>query len=350
MRVVVTGATGNVGSAVVRRLRDGGHDVVGVVRRPPDDDAAGTTYVQADLASDCHDQLVRAFRGADAVVHLVWGFQPTHRTGYLESVGVGGTRRVIDAVAEAGVPHLVHQSSIGAYSPRHDAHPVTEDWPTGGIPTSPYSRHKAAAERLLDAFEDRSDVVVSRTRPGLIGQASAASAQLRYFLPALVPAALVRHVPVLPLDDSLSLQLVHADDVARAIGAILETRAPGAFNLVAEPVLRRADLAAALHARPVQVPAAVLRALVDLSWRAHLQPVDAGWVDMAYGAPVLDASRARSVLGWVPEHDARSVLAEVVGAMADAEHGASPALRARSLVDGLRSAVRRGPVSQRRRS
>lgn len=346
MRIVVTGASGNVGSAVVRRLRRDGHEVVGVVRRPGEDPIE---WVTADLSQDCHEALVGAFGGADAVVHLVWGFQPSHRIDYLESLGVGGTRRVLDAVAEAGVPHLVHQSSIGAYSPRRERDPVGEDWPTAGIAASPYSRHKAAAERLLDRFEERSDTVVTRTRPGIISQSSAGSAQLRYFLPTLVPATVVRHVPVLPLDRRLTLQVVHADDVAGAIALALEARAPGAFNLVAEPLLGRSDIAEALGARPVHVPFALLRAAADLSWRAHLQPVDAGWVDMAYGAPVLDAARARSELGWAPAHDARSVLAEMVEALASADHGSSPALRPRTVVDGVRRALRRGPVSRRPR-
>lgn len=348
MRVVVTGASGNVGSAVVRRLRGDGHEVVGIARRPSADDD-GVAWVAADLSEDCHDTLVDAFADADAVVHLVWGFQPTHRVDYLESLGVGGTRRVLDAVSAAGVPHLVHQSSIGAYSPRHDRDPVREDWPTGGIAASPYSRHKAAAERLLDRFEERSDTVVTRTRPGIIGQRSAGSAQLRYFLPTLVPAAALRHVPVLPLDRRITLQVVHADDVAAAIALALQARAGGAFNLVAEPLLDRADLAAALGARPVHVPFPVLRAAADLSWRAHLQPVDAGWVDMAYGAPVLDAHRARTELGWVPEHGAHQVLAEMVEAMASADHGSGPVLRPRTVADGVRRALRRGPVSQRPR-
>lgn len=350
MRVAVTGATGNVGSAVVRRLQAGGHDVVGVVRRPPDAPAgpAGVVWVRADLAEDCHEALVDAFRGADAVVHLVWGFQPTHRIDYLESVGVGGTRRVLDAVAEAAVPHLVHQSSIGAYSPRRDDAPVGEDWPTEGIPSSPYSRHKASAERLLDSFEGRSEVVVTRTRPGIISQHPAGSAQLRYFLPTLVPAVALRHVPVLPLDRRLTLQVVHADDVADAIVRAVEGTVPGPFNLVTDPVLGRDDIARALHARPVHVPFPLLRAAASLSWHAHVQPVDAGWVDMARNAPVLDASRARQELGWTPTHDALDVLAEMVEALSAPGHGDTAVLRPRSVVDGLRRAVRQGPVSQRR--
>lgn len=350
MRVAVTGASGNVGSAVVRRLLAGGHEVVGVVRRPPDGPGGpgGVVWVRADLAQECHEALVDAFRGADAVVHLVWGFQPTHRIDYLEAVGVGGTRRVLGAVAEAGVPHVVHQSSIGAYSARRDDEPVAEDWPTEGILASPYSRHKAAAERLLDAFEQRSGTVVTRTRPGIIGQHSAGSAQLRYFLPTLVPAAAVRHLPVLPVDRRLTLQVVHADDVAEAIVRAVEGTVPGAFNLAAEPVLGRDDIARVLGARPVHVPFPVLQAAADLSWRAHLQPVDAGWVAMASAAPVLDSGRARAELGWTPVHGAVEVLAEMVDGLASADHDATPVLRRRSIVDGLLRAVRQGPVSQRR--
>jgi nucleoside-diphosphate-sugar epimerase len=89
----------------------------------------------------------------------------------------------------ADVPHVVHMSSVGAYTPKRDNRPVDESWPTGGVPSSPYSRHKAAAERLLDDHQERHpDRTVTRLRPGIIGQRAAGSALLRYGLPAVVPA------------------------------------------------------------------------------------------------------------------------------------------------------------------
>ena len=183
MRVVVTGATGNIGSALLRRLlsADAAHQVVGIARRPPDDGdrSAGdnVSWVALDLTAESSTgALTETFARADAVVHLAWGFQPSHDVGYLEALGVGGTRRVLAAVGAAQVPHLVHLSSVGAYSPKQSEEPVDETWPTAGVPTSPYSRHKSAAERLLDAAE-RVDpgLVLTRLRPGIVGQRSAAA-------------------------------------------------------------------------------------------------------------------------------------------------------------------------------
>ena len=61
------------------------------------------------------DALRPVLRGADAVVHLAWGFQPSRDVGYLDRLGVGGTRAVVDAAQAEEVPHLVHMSSVGAY-------------------------------------------------------------------------------------------------------------------------------------------------------------------------------------------------------------------------------------------
>jgi nucleoside-diphosphate-sugar epimerase len=94
MRVVITGASGNVGSALTRRLQAAGeHDIVAVARRIPGNAAMdGLRWVSIDLSSrDCGHFLQRAFRSADAVVHLAWGFQPSHQVRYLEALGVGGT-------------------------------------------------------------------------------------------------------------------------------------------------------------------------------------------------------------------------------------------------------------------
>lgn len=353
MRIVITGASGNVGSALVRRLsEDGSHDLVGVVRRPPEGDGTspGVEWVAADLTHDADTAaLEAACRGADAVVHLAWGFQPSHREDHLRELGVGGTARVIDAVVSAGVPHLVHMSSVGAYSPKRDDTPVDETWPTGGVPTSMYSRHKAAAESLLDELHvDAPDVVVTRMRPGIIGQRAAGSALLRYGLPTVVPAALLRHVPVVPIDSRLVMPMVHADDVADALVRVLEARAPGAFNLAAEPPITAQDVADALGARLVHVPSAAVRAAVSVSWHARLQPLDPGWIDMGYAVPLLDTTRARSELGWQASTDARSVLTETLAGMQDTASSDTPVLRPRTVAGGLARALRRGPVSSRR--
>jgi UDP-glucose 4-epimerase len=354
MRIVITGASGNVGSALLRRLGAGGeHDLVGVVRRRPEDvePFAGVEWATLDLSGDDDEGALHAVCvGADAVVHLAWAFQPTHREDYLAQVGIGGTRRVIEAVTAGGVPHLVHLSSVGAYSPKRDDDPVGESWPTGGVPGSAYSRHKASAERLLDRLErDSPGLLVTRFRPGIVGQWNAGSALLRYALPALVPASVLDHLPVLPLDRALAIPMVHADDVADAIARTLEGRVPGPFNLAAAPAVTADDLAVVLGARLVHVPAAAVRAAVSLSWHARLQQLDAGWIDLAYAVPLMDTSRARSELGWSPTKDAVSVLAETVDGMRDAATDRTPVLRPRSVPAALGRFVRRGPVSARRR-
>lgn len=352
MRIVVTGASGNIGTALLRRL-SGEHELVGVVRRPPPTQPPydGVSWVRLDLtAADAVARLEDAFAGAGAVVHLAWGFQPSHDTAYLERLGVGGTRSVVEAAHAAGVGHLVHMSSIGAYAPRVDEQPVDESFPTTGVRSSPYSRHKVAAERLLDAYASRPDasVLLTRVRPGIVGQSAAGSELLRYGVPALVPAALLQHVPVLPLDRGLVVPIVHADDVADAIARVVDRRAGGAFNLAAEPPVTRDDLAAALGAHPVHVPAPLLRALASAAWHARVQPVDPGWLDLAMSVPVLDTGRARAELGWAPTTGARAVLDEVVTGLSEASSGGSPVLRPRSVVDQLAALVRRGPASHRR--
>lgn len=351
MRIVITGASGNVGSALLRRLAGHGHDLVGVVRRPP---RAGEPYAEVrwstvDLSRDDTSALTEACRGADAIVHLVWGFQPSHREDYLMELGVEGTRRVIEAATSAGVRHLVHMSSIGAYSPKRDDTPVDETWPTDGVRSSTYSRHKAAAERLLDRLErDNPGMVVTRMRPGIIGQREAGSELLRYGLPAVVPAALLRHVPVVPLDRRLTVAMVHADDVADAFARVLDARVPGAFNLAAPPAVTAQDIADVLEARLVHVPSAVVRAAVSASWHARLQPVDPGWIDLAYALPLLDTTRAASELGWTPQTDALATLAETVQGMQDGASERTPVLRPRTVAGALGRFVRRGPVSSRR--
>ena len=116
MRVVVTGAIGMVGSSVTRILAGEPlvSEVVGLARRVPDTPIDGVTWRRADMR---HDNLVEAFRGADAVVHLAWMIHPAWSASATWAANVGGAERVLRAAAQARVGVLAYASSLGAYAP-----------------------------------------------------------------------------------------------------------------------------------------------------------------------------------------------------------------------------------------
>jgi UDP-glucose 4-epimerase len=357
MRIVVTGASGNVGTALLRRLaKDASdhsfdHEVIGVVRRPPDPVGvyAAVQWHSVDLAEpDAATRLRPIVAGADVVVNLAWGFQPTRNTAYLSRVGPGGTAAVLAAAHDNSVAHVVHMSSVGTYGAGRYGTRVDESWCTSGIPSSPYSRDKSAAEGLLDDYErDQGGVEIARLRPGFIVQRAAASGLMRYALPGYLPMWAVPLLPVLPLDRRLCIPVVHADDVAAALVQVIERRATGAFNLAAEPPIGRDDVAKVLRSWPIHVPAGVLGTLVDLTWRTRLQPIDRGWLDLAFSVPLLDCTRAHAELGWQPRWSSVAALADVIGGVAEHAHAPSPPLRARSMLEQLHRDVTEGLMTTR---
>src|SRR3954451_16173864 len=168
LKVVVTGATGNVGTSVLKALAEDQRvgEIVGIARRIPNWSPPKVRWESADVAAD---DLSSSFEGAHAVIHLAWLIQPSRDAAELERVNVRGSRRVFDTAIAAGVGALVHASSIGVYSKGPKDQPVDESWPNQGIPSSFYSRHKAAAERALaDVEASAPDLRVVRLRPGLI--------------------------------------------------------------------------------------------------------------------------------------------------------------------------------------
>jgi UDP-glucose 4-epimerase len=328
MRVVVVGATGNVGTSLVRLLsaEPAVTSVVGVARRRPELSLPKVDWVAADIS---RDDLEGPFAGADVVVHLAWLIQPSHRLDVLEATNVAGTKRVLDATAAAGAGAFIYASSVGAYSPGPKDTPVDERWPTEGISTSFYSRHKAATERMLDHWEgEHLTTRVVRLRPGLIFKREAASGIRRLFLGRLVPPQLLKpsRIPVVPRTDRLVFQAVHTEDVAEAYRLAIVGDARGPFNIAADPVLDPDELARILGARQVPVPAQMLRIAADVSWKAHLQPTPPGWVDLAVETPILDTNRARTELGWHPTRTSGQALRELLEGFADRAYGPTPPL------------------------
>ena len=333
MRIVVVGATGNHGSSLVRRLSRDPEvtSIVGVARRRPEWTVEKVSWVTADISRD-DVELEPIFTAADAVVHLAWLIQPARNERITHATNVEGSSRVFTATARAGVPALIHASSIGTYSEGPKDRGVTEDWPTDGIASSYYSRHKAACERMLDSLEAaHPDLRVVRIRPGLVFKREAATQIRRLFVGPFLPRALVRRdlLPVLPVTERLRVQCVHTEDLAEAYRlAIVRPDARGAYNIAADPVLDGESIGRELGARPVKVPAAALRAGASAAFHARLIPVSPDWVDMGLGVPIMDTTRAQRELGWEPRRDALETLGELFDGLREGGDFTTPPLAA----------------------
>jgi UDP-glucose 4-epimerase len=331
MRVVVLGASGNAGTSVLAALahEERVEEVIGVARRIPKASFEKVSWRSADI-SDPNTELAGLMRGADCVVHLAWLIQPSRDESITHATNVEGSQRVFEAAAKAGVPAIVYASSVGAYAPGPKDRAVDESWPTTGIPSSFYARHKAAVERILDSFEAANpDIRVVRLRPGLIFKRAAATGIRRLFAGPLLPSPLVRRdlIALIPRHPRLVFQAVHSIDVGEAYRlAIVRDDAHGAYNVAADPVLDPPELARILGARTVPVPAKLLRAAADVTWRLRLQPTSPGWLDMGLAVPVMDTSRARNELGWNPRHSAADALLELLDGMRDGAGVQTPPL------------------------
>jgi nucleoside-diphosphate-sugar epimerase len=136
---------------------------------------------------------------------------------------------------------------------------------------------------------------------------------------------------------------VHSYDVGDAYRLALTRDVHGPFNIAAEPVLDPQELGRLLGARPVRMPARVLRAAAAATWRLRLQPSPEGWVDMALAVPIMDVSRARRELGWSPQTSAGDALLDLLRGLQEGSGAETPPLdpdtggpaRAREFASGV---------------
>jgi UDP-glucose 4-epimerase len=322
LAVAVTGPTGEIGKPLMAELerRAEVESLVGMARRPFDPAAEGwekVAYRRGDILD--RGSLAALFDGADVAVHLAFAiFGGREET---RKINLEGTRNAFEAAIKAGVSRLVYASSVAAYGFHADnPQPLSEDVPTRGSEGFYYSAQKAELEDLLDELLVGSGVEAYVFRPCIVAgpRATMVIEQLVDNVRLGDPLPLLRRgverlplaKPVIP-DPGVPIQLVHHDDVARAMAAaICGDGPPGAYNLAGEGVVGVADIAHSIGWRSVPVP----RPAVSLGTAAARRLTFASslleWAT-ALDTPVLmDTAKARRDLGWKPRYDALETLAQ----------------------------------------
>lgn len=309
-RVLITGATGFLGAALVPVLRAAGHEVLATGRDPARLAAladAGCATLPLDLAQPVPDSTAHSIGRLDAVVHCAALSAPSGRRARFIAANVTATRHLLSLARGAGVRRFVNISSPSVYFAPRDQLDVAEDMPLPR-PFNHYAATKARAEALVLAQGDLGPVSL---RPrGIYGPGD------RALLPRLLQAAARRPLPMLR-GGRAAIDLTHVDDVTRAIRAALEA-GPGAegqsINISGGEMLPLRHI----------IDAACARAGITPRWRAMpyrplvlrargLEAAHAAWPGAprepaitAYGLAILAfrqslaLGRAAQLLDWHP--------------------------------------------------
>jgi len=311
--ILVTGGCGYVGSQLMRDLGTGPGASDRIVRIL-DNMSSGSSAYQALMdmpdtgtyefvEGDILDPAVveTALADVDTVVHLAaiantpMGYQnPT----WVEQVNAWGTARLVEECVAEGVDHLIYTSSVAVYGPRETNAYPDEDSPCH--PVGPYAHSKHNAEHSVEQAHGRSELRTTTLRLGIV-YGHAPTIRFDAVANRFAYLAGVRHPLTVHGTGAQQRAFVHVRDASRAIQTVLEQPAapesPAIFNVVGHNASVNAVVEAVRSVEP------------DISVRHTEQDVQTHF-DL-----VASSEKARTVLGWAPQHTLADGMRELIGPM-----------------------------------
>lgn len=264
MRYFVTGATGFVGGALVRQLREVGHEVRALVRDPSRAEHLRALDVELHPGDIREPSTMRGpMEGVDGVFHLAaWYKLGSDEAAYAQSINVGGTRNVLTLCAQLQIPKTVYTSTVAVFSDTH-GQLVDESYRYDGPMLSEYERtkHEAHYGVALPMIEQGLPLVI--VMPGVVygpGDSSPLHDAFIQYLRGRLPVA----------PKGARYCWAHVEDVARGhVLAMEKGRVGESYILAGEPygLLDALDLAegiTGIGAPRIRLPAAPIKAVAAM--------------------------------------------------------------------------------------
>jgi UDP-glucose 4-epimerase len=311
--VAVTGANTFLGRELVGRLDEDEEvgKIVFIDIRAPGSMSAKSRFYEVDLTAPGVDSRVAEILEAEQVddlAHLAFAARPTQATGWAHELESVGTMHLLHACRRRPPRHLVLASTTLVYGP-HPSNPnfLTESHPVRGLPGSTFVADKVDAEAQVLSYaaaQAGSRVTVLRLAP-MLGP-SVDNHVTRWLSRRLVPTVL-GHDPL--------LQFLHELDAVAALKHALDRGVAGVFNVAGHGVLPVSTVLKLAGRVAAPIPYRLLRGVTTLWWVAQFGDAPAAMVAALRYLCVVDASRARDVLGFEAAHTGRDALLDFEGAL-----------------------------------
>lgn len=298
--IAVTGISGFFGRVLLPYLEQdiAVERVIGIDRRPPagsaDESGSKLSFHQLDIRDPSLEEMLK---GVDVLVHLAFVLMrsPGDSEREIDAINVDGTRAVCEAAARQGVRKLIFTSSVVAYGLHADNPiPLTEESQLRPNTDLYYSRAKATIEGCLDKFKaEHPEMVITRLRPCTVVGSRADPAQMAGLTSS--PAILVRGA-------NPPYQLLHEDDLARALHLVIKRDAPGVYNVTSdEPITLQQMVHSGPDGRAIELPYFLVRGLMWLMWQTGQSAFAPEWVDLNRYSLVASNDKLKG-LGWRPRY------------------------------------------------
>ena len=306
MRLLITGGSGYIASRFIETVaaRPEVEEIVDLDLRPPASPADKVRFVERSVTEDLRDLFTDPARPIDVALHLAWNVDPLRDPRRQREVCVGGTRRFLEGCAAGDVKHVLFMSSATAYGagPSH-ATPLEESEPPRDHHGNQYAVEKAEAEELCRRFAaERPGTLLQIVRPAIVGGPNVSNFIFRW---------MEKPIFFLPRGLDPAMQFVHEDDVARALEAIVDSKAEGAWNLAPDDVLTVRQAVEIAGARCLALPFGVLYAVARVAWRLKLRQVIEAPAPFLYYLAypwLVENRRIKDELGFEFRHGSRETL------------------------------------------
>jgi UDP-glucose 4-epimerase len=301
--VLVTGISGNLGRALAKLLHVEAH-VVGVDRRPLRDRPKDIEHHQVDLRKARVEEAFRR-RQVDALIHLGIMHDPRMPFSEAHSFNVVGTQKVLDLCVRHGVRKVVVLSSANVYGPRPDnSNFLAEETPLMAADRFSDVRDLIEVDMYAQSFLWRHpEIETVILRPVNIVGPTVRNAPSNYL-------RLPHPITVMGFDPMV--QLIHEEDVARALVLALKPGVRGVYNVTGPGEVPLSTILRELGRAPIPIPYLLLRPALKRLFRAGLSSFPAGELDHLQYLCVVDGARAAREMGWAPRHTLRETIRSVL--------------------------------------